>query len=672
MKMELLAPAGNKDQVLVGIDNGCNALYGGLKKWGARSKCDNFDIIEYNNVLDYCHNNGVKFYLTLNSLLRSDELDTITKLLNSGKMKFPDAIICADIGLISLLHKNYPEISLHASTQFGAYTVEDVHFLESFGISRVILARELSLEEIRKICQSTQMQIEVFVHGSQCIAFSGQCIFGGAINKTSGNRGACNGYCRQLYKSNGQLGEFLYQKDLNAIGLINELKQIGVSAIKIEGRYRSADEIAKIVRKYRLAIDGEIFEQQYNGYLDDVVNYKEMFSAINSRRELRVIPVQQLVNTDLVVIESDKGKEVLFYSSDLELSICQFWKSFFSKPTKFGIKISLEVTLQGIKIKMIGTGGWRMVYNGTLSAGSKLSVRQIYDYLSDKIDIGIEEFSANVPSMDKVSIGTEELDKLVAQVNEQFRGMRQNTDCTDCLKIDPDNVVFLSSSISEIKEYQSKYKGNVIYQITSIEKLIEAIREFRSDYHIIYKMPVLDFYNNTENILQLLENKRIMINTFSQLIEAQNFYFSEVIGNYTLNLWNMQAIYIALNFGIHALVVHPEVEYAYYKTLCQKMGIVLYAFAYVHLPVAYTRACFRWEGDCSEQCMENQLSFLDIGSNKKINIVCNNVFGYRSIVPDDVFRTGSSVAEDTMLIIDSSYYGDKKEAVILVNDVNVD
>ena len=200
--MEILSPAGNNIHINVAIEEKSNAVYGGLKKWNARNNAVNFSIDEYNRNIKKLHENNIKFYLTLNTLMLDEEIENIITLLKSGKIELPDSFIVADIGLILRLKREFPNVDLHISTQFGAHNIEDLIFLEKLGVKRVILARELTLNEINKLKKNTTLEIETFIWGSQCLSYSGLCFFWSFINGGSGNRGKCSILCRDVYEVN--------------------------------------------------------------------------------------------------------------------------------------------------------------------------------------------------------------------------------------------------------------------------------------------------------------------------------------------------------------------------------------------------------------------------------------------------------------------------------------
>lgn len=177
--MEILALTGSIEQGYPAIEAGCDAIYGGLKIGNARRRAKNFTLNEYSQILNYCKSKNVKFYLTLNTLLRSDELTEILDIFKS--IELPDAVIVADIGWIHAFLETFPSLPIHASMQFGTSSLNDVLFLESIGVTRAVLNRELTFDEIKYIKENSHIELEIFVFGTQCALFSGQCLWSGLI-----------------------------------------------------------------------------------------------------------------------------------------------------------------------------------------------------------------------------------------------------------------------------------------------------------------------------------------------------------------------------------------------------------------------------------------------------------------------------------------------------------
>ena len=198
-KFELLAPAGTYDAFLAAVENGADAVYLGGKLFNARANASNFGLDELKKIVEYAHLRNVKIHVTLNTLVNNQEiaeaLDFAYDLYHIGV----DAVIVQDLGLAKVLHENIPHLPLHASTQMSIYNLAGVEELKKLGFSRVVLARELSLEEIQTICDNTDMEIEIFVHGALCVCYSGQCLMSSMIGDRSGNRGKCAQPCRMPY-----------------------------------------------------------------------------------------------------------------------------------------------------------------------------------------------------------------------------------------------------------------------------------------------------------------------------------------------------------------------------------------------------------------------------------------------------------------------------------------
>ena len=258
--IELLSPAGNKESAIAAINAGANAVYMGLNKYSARAMAENFDINQYIDIIDYAHIYGVKVYLTLNTLLYDDELidalQLLCRLYNSGL----DAVIVQDIGFASIVKKYLPDLPLHASTQMTVHSLKQVKFLESLGFTRIVLAREMTFEEIKYIAENSNIELEVFIHGALCVSYSGQCLMSSMIGSRSGNRGKCAGSCRlhmKLYKGEKKIisGHLLSKKDIYGLEYVNRLKEIGITSLKIEGRGKTKEYISLVTRKYRKCID---------------------------------------------------------------------------------------------------------------------------------------------------------------------------------------------------------------------------------------------------------------------------------------------------------------------------------------------------------------------------------------------------------------------------------
>jgi len=253
-KPELLAPAGSKEALIAAIENGADAVYFGGPTLSARHDAAlTHDELEW--AIDYAHINKAKAYVTVNTLIKDTELEKAAEYLQFLCNAGADAVLVQDIGILRLLKDQLPQLPVHASTQMTIHNVEGVRYLEEMGVKRIVLARELSLEEIRRIKSQTNTEIEVFIHGALCFSYSGQCLFSSMIGDKSGNRGYCTQPCRRKYIIDGAKGHLLSPKDLNISEHIGHLIESGIDSFKIEGRLKHPEYVAGVVRIYRSLID---------------------------------------------------------------------------------------------------------------------------------------------------------------------------------------------------------------------------------------------------------------------------------------------------------------------------------------------------------------------------------------------------------------------------------
>jgi len=259
-KVELLSPVGNKEMLIQAVHNGADAVYLAGKNFGARKFASNFTNDELIDAVKYCHLYDVKTYITINTIIYENEINDFINYVRFLTRIGVDAVIMQDIGMINLVHKKFPNLEIHASTQAHNYNSSAVQFMKNLGVKRVVLARELSLEEIKNI--DVNIEKEIFVYGALCVCYSGQCLFSSLNGGRSGNRGECVGSCRlpyKLIKDNQEIklsGSYLLSmKELNTITHLKEILDSGVDSLKIEGRMKSDAYVGYVTRLYRSLID---------------------------------------------------------------------------------------------------------------------------------------------------------------------------------------------------------------------------------------------------------------------------------------------------------------------------------------------------------------------------------------------------------------------------------
>lgn len=281
--IELLSPVGDFECLKAAVQNGADAVYLGASQFSARASAKNFDLDELAKAISYAKLRNVSVHLTLNTLLKNDELNDALKLVKSAYELGIDAIIVQDFGLCRLIHKYFPDLEMHGSTQMTIHNLEGAQELQDLGFTRAVLSRELSISEIEFIHNNVDIELETFIHGALCISYSGQCLLSSMIGGRSGNRGKCAQACRLPYSLIDSekvidSGYLLSPKDLCGLDFIPNLIDIGVSSLKIEGRMKTPEYVATVTRIYRKYIDLAL---SGNDYIIDEKDKQDLLQVFN-------------------------------------------------------------------------------------------------------------------------------------------------------------------------------------------------------------------------------------------------------------------------------------------------------------------------------------------------------------------------------------------------------
>ena len=333
MKYELLAPAGDMECLKWAIEGGCDAIYLGGNHFGARAYSKNFSDEELVEAIKYAHRYGVKVYLTCNTLIYDEEVEEFLKFVRFAHQNGIDAVLIQDLGMYDLVHQKFPDLEIHASTQMHIHNLEGALVAKKLGFKRIVLARETDIDTIKEIKEKTGLDVEVFVHGSLCVSYSGQCLFSSLVGGRSGNRGACAGSCRLPYdivdKNNEVLNDTkkypLSMKDLCAIASIGKLMDIGVDSFKIEGRMKSKEYVYLVTKLYRKAIDSyldnkkvtidyeildklkKVFNREYTlGFLNNVNNNDVINGKQPNNVGVKIGKVVKLTKTNALIKLEDE------------------------------------------------------------------------------------------------------------------------------------------------------------------------------------------------------------------------------------------------------------------------------------------------------------------------------------------------------------------------------
>ena len=326
--MKIVAPAGNMERFYSAVNTGADEIYMGLKGFGARRNAENFTLEEFKQALDYAHERGTRIFLTLNTLMKNVEIEFLYQNFKALYEHGLDAVIVQDLGYFRFLKENFPDIDYHGSTQMTVGNHVEANYLKSLGYKRVVLPREMSFEEIKKIRENTDIELEIFVSGALCICYSGNCYMSSFIGGRSGNRGMCAQPCRKMYKSSeGDSGYLLSPKDqLMGYDEIQKLKEIGINSIKIEGRMKEKNYVFEAVNYFKNLINNNkaeerissVFNRGYSkGYFYDNGNKEDVMNRnypANMGKPLGIISGKELTLTENIML----GDGIIYLSKDYE------------------------------------------------------------------------------------------------------------------------------------------------------------------------------------------------------------------------------------------------------------------------------------------------------------------------------------------------------------------
>ena len=623
--MEILSPASNMNHIKVAIDGKANAVYGGLKKWNARNKAINFTVEEYNTLIEKLHKNNIKFFLTLNILMLDDEIEEVIDFLKNNTL--PDAFIVTDMGLIQELHKEFPNVPLHFSTQFGAHNIDDVNYIKSLTGERAILSRELTLTEINNIKENTDIELECFIWGSQCLSFSGLCFFGTLINGGGGNRGKCIITCRDIYSINSNKGHHLYVPDMDCIDLKSKLD--GIDCLKLEGRRRNPKEIKEILEK----INNNISSSKSVGYLlGTSIKDNNLYEKINTRTKpfMKARDLENINEND-ICLKYENNIPISFsqdYSDDNVMYIYTEFKKSYNINKK---NLSLDLVIDNNIIKEI----LYMNYKGdgkTFFGDNENLIEIDFNKLINIIEknnsnINIYKIKYQRTNDKKIYINSNMYEDLIKYIlkdceNKEYKIINNN------FKL---NTLYLDTmDLNVIDKFINDDFVKIIYDISTINNL-KQIEKVISKYgnKIIYKLPMFNWKSETlMPYLFLLENKEIMFTRFTQLYLCKDIIFKKKYVDYTIYVWNKKTLNYLKDYGIQEFTTSPELSYETNKNIFESNNMQVIIGG--KLPLVYTRNCFSHLFGCGD-CKNNQCNKKNIKNDDKnldFEILCNDDYRY--------------------------------------------
>ncbi len=580
---ELLAPAGSFEALLAAVEGGADAVYVGGKRFGARAFAKNFDIDELSRAVSYCHLHGVKLYVTVNTLVLDIEMAELISYAGELWRIGVDALIIADLGAISEIRKYIPGLELHASTQMSVHNLQGVNAAYDMGCSRVVLARESSLEDIIAVTDGSKAEIEVFLHGALCVCHSGQCLFSSMVGGRSGNRGECAQPCRLPY--NG--GKYsLSLKDLSLASHIRELVQSGVASLKIEGRMKSASYVYTVTSIYRRLLDlcrDATAEEQSElkrafsrgGFTDGYLRGRPQAAELGMRTEIdkaesrlaerEFTPIRRAVKAK-VSIKRGTPSIMTLYSED---------RSVTAYGASAAVAESSPLNPEDVKARLSKMG------NTFLSLSP-----------SD-IELDLDEGLNIAPSL---------LNALRRDAAMRFESFER-----EALKID----YSLPPAAVHIRFRSAVFLGGSVMPdkaVTGFDAIFASLMRDDLPGYIngVYLPPVIfeHEYETVKSRLASLDREKIkyaLVSNIGHISLARQFGF-ETVGDFRLNVTNRLSRQAISAMGVSHIILSPEI------TLPQARDIGGTVAVYGRIPLMLTERCFIKENAGCKNCDKYSLT----------------------------------------------------------------
>ncbi len=583
--MELLAPAGSPTALKAAVQNGANAVYLGEKSLSARKNAVNFDENELIEAVKYCHARDVKVYVTLNTLVSDKEIKEFERAVKIAAKAGVDAILVQDLGCVKITEKICPDMPLHASTQMSAHSIEDVEFLLKHGISRVVLARELTFEEIENIYNKTKAELEVFVHGALCVSFSGACLMSSFIGKRSGNRGECAQPCRQMYNCGGKNGYFLSTKDLCLLKRIETLRKIGVASLKIEGRMKSPEYVAQVTGMYRKYLDSkkcvanEDIEELKKVFVRGD-EFTEGFFTKNNAPEM----MNYKKSNDDVLKKADKS------------TVNALKNTYKEGIENVKIPVSTHFTMkQNLPVTLTVTDGKNTVKN--IGAVPETAITRPLDADSVKKNIDkmggypfyTENFSSDID--DGLIVKLSDINGLRRKCLDKLLKIREKAVKYDIFEYEPISDTYskddfkISVSVLDEKQFYASFDSDIIYLPLSLAKKVKLnekcvimlpriVPDTSKIYDAIKEYKDFTFLASTVGEIEILRNNGIKFFT--------DFY---------LSVHNSESAKFLENEGAKRLTLSPELNISQSAFISKHTNAKCDIIAYGKIPVMTSRVC---------------------------------------------------------------------------------
>lgn len=609
---ELLSPAGSALALTAAVQSGADAVYTGGELFSARQGADNFSFDDLCEYVKYCHLYGVKIHVAVNTLIKQKEIKQLTEYLKKLGTAGIDAIIVQDMGATMLMKQILPDVELHASTQMTVTNLDGVRFLEKNGFCRVVLARELSMENIEYICKGAKAEIETFVHGALCISYSGQCLMSSIIGGRSGNRGRCAQPCRLPYtllESDKKVreGYLMSPKDLCLADRLNDLKRIGVASLKIEGRLKRPEYVAAVTGVYRKYLD--------NPSKVDKADYNELLNAFN-RGGFTSAYFGLQTGKDMMSIDKPGNDSSNTFTAEAKARAKE-------NANIRKIKINMHCSLfydDVLHITVWDNDGNSCSVEGTQKSERALNKAITADRIKQQLlKTGSTPFEVDecmVEIDDGITVPISEINELRRRVLEELKNTRmRGTAHTIADYVPMHEIERTKGDIKIFAEIHTKEQFDAVVKagVDGVYVPLDLYNRIDKNcgVRIIVKMP--DIVRDDMNIL-CPSCDDVMITHFGQkkITEGKNVY-----GDFRLNIYNS---YTADFYSdLKRITVSPELNLHEIKELLKYTDVQAEIIAYGRLPLMITQNCPAKQYKCSHH---KQIYSLSDRMGEKFPIIC--------------------------------------------------
>lgn len=660
--MEIVAPAGDYSRFDACLKAGAGSIYLGLKGIGARRKAPNFSLDELKSAIDQAHLRGVKVFLTLNTIYKDSEIESLYENMKTLYNWGIDAFIVQDLGMIKFIRDNFPNIEIHGSTQMTVSNHIEANYLKSIGLSRVVLARELSFDEIKSIKEKSKIELEIFVSGALCVSYSGNCYMSSFVGSRSGNRGLCAQPCRKAYKCSDKEGFFLSPKDqLMEEKEIEALKDIGIESIKVEGRMKSEEYVYETVSYYRDILDGlyrknesyKFFNRGYSkgyfygadsklindnfsfdlGYLLGIIKGKE----ITLEDDLKLGDGLVFLNKNLVKISGEYVNKILDLQGEQLREAKKGQRIVMKVPegTYFVHKTYDKNTYENVQ-KILKEKKRRLGIDIELTIKTSEKIRVIF-----RSKKNIVELYGQTLEMAKKSIDREKIAEKISELGE-------TTFYAENVKIDYDDKAFISFSyLKELKREainlleakiinsyrrETKEKKFLNREYINTRKIPKIMYSVLNDLQYKYlKSKGIEevYYKNNdvlkENSLDKVDNQKKLVGNLGQLLISKK---DGIWLDWNANIINSYAFSVLNEIkNLEGVFISPEIkaeEIEKIDTFGLKKGLVIYGkmrVMYIEKDLVETETEIINEENDSFILRKNDLSNTEVYLNEELNLI---------------------------------------------------